>query len=178
MTTIERLSAGILDDLQEFIRATATAWMKAGLIKTNSWGVEIIVARRPGSDFNNADIYTFGYTAVDAENDEHWYLTNASSKNVICRETGMDSHEAVAVWQGLLAQLAGAYPSPGAIIDLAYGLIVGTSGFEGDEDLLFSRTIRNWLVMRLDRLGEAVLQDARVRGDQDGEAGADRFTRP
>lgn len=164
-------------ELRKFIEVTAAAWMTGGLVKENSYGVEILVARTPGADFTNATVLNVGETNPGVPHDTLWYRANAKGKNLICLATGMDSHEAVRTWQGLVAQIEGAYPWGGAVIDTHYGLIVGVSGFKEDEDILFARTIRNRAVMLLDRDGEAVLAVARARGEQAGLAGADRFTR-
>ncbi len=164
-------------DLDVFVEETAKAWINNGLVKLNSYGVELLVAERPGSNFTDAGKRWYGASNPLKEHLRAWYLENAHGKNLICLETGMDSHEAVRLWQGLVAQIEGAFPWGGAIIDLHYGLVIGTSGFKEDEDLLFSRTVRNRVVMMLDRAGAVHLDDARVRGEQEGEAGADRFTR-
>lgn len=173
----KRFTATMYDRLDFFIGVTADAWISEELVKPNSYGVELLVAERPGSDFTNTEKYLFGETRTGVEHHRGWYTDNAHGKNLICLETGMDSHEAVRLWQGLVAQIEGAFPWGGAIIDLHYGLIIGTSGFKEDEDLLFSRTVRNRVVMMLDRAGTVHLDDARSRGEQEGEAGADRFTR-
>lgn len=165
------------DDLGVFIPETAKGWMRGGLIKANSWKTVVLLASRPGSDFTDSERFDYGETMDGAEHGQGWYEDNVDGKNLICLETKMDSHEAIRLWPGLVAHLDGAFPWEGAIIDPVYGLIIGTSGFKGDEDLLFSRTVRNRIAMLLDRLGDTVLGDARVRGEQLGEAGADRFTR-
>jgi hypothetical protein len=175
--TMSRLSSDIIDLTQGFIQRTAKAWMEGRLIRCNSYGVEILVAQRPGSDFADAAARTFYWTLDGAEHGAPWYIDNAHGKNLICLATKMDSHEAVRSWQGLVRQIEGAFPWGGAVIDPNYGLIIGTSGFKEDEDILFSRTVRNFVVMHLDREGTGVLTDARDRGEQEGEAGADRFTR-
>lgn len=173
-----RLSIDISADLGAFIDLTAEAWMDGDMIRLNSWSTVILVAPRPGGDFSGYDRLEYGHTQDGAAHPRAWYTDNAHGKNIVCLETGRDSHEAVRLWQGLVRQLEDAFPWGGAVIDTDYGLIVGTSGFEEDEDILFSRTVRNRLVMLLDREGEDVLTDARQRGDQTGEAGTNRFTRP
>lgn len=172
-----RLSKNILRLTDDFIGYTAKAWMDHGIVTTNSYGVQLLIASRPGGDFSDGAVRAFGLTLPNTEHDEHWYIANASGKNLICLETNMDSHEAIATWPGLVRQIKGAFPWPGAVIDLHYGLCIGTSGFDGDEDLMFSRAIRNFIVMHLDREGKLVLDDAAARGELEGEAGADRFTR-
>lgn len=165
------------DDFVSTATTTATAWMSRGLIKTNSWGVVVLFAARPGSNFTIAERFTHKHDQAGAERDGSWYVDNADNKSLISKETGMDSHEAVRLYQGALAHLDGAFPWGGAVIDTAYGLIVATSGFKEDEDIFFSRTLRNRIVLQLDRLGDIVLGDARARGGQEGEAGADRWTK-
>ena len=159
--TDTRLTKSVLADLVDFTKVTAEAWVDAQLVKENSYGVELLVAPNPGANFEGASNYNFANTLNGAEHDHQWYLANAHGKNLICLETGMDSHEAVRLWQGLVKQIRGAFPWGGAVIDPAYGLIVGTSGFKEDEDILFSRTIRNRLVMLLDREGDDVIDDTR-----------------
>jgi hypothetical protein len=173
----DRVNDYELDLLEEFLTTTFEAWMAHGLIKPNSWGCVVLVAKKPGSDFTGAKRREFGSTREGAEHPRKWYIENADGKKVACLETGMDSHEAVRLWQGLVTGVEGIYPWGGAVIDTDYGLIVSISGFEEDEDILCSRTGRNRLVMMMDRAGEANLNDARQRGKQEGEAAADRFTR-
>jgi hypothetical protein len=174
---MSRLSSDIIDSTHQYIVATAHALMEAGLIRRNSYGLEMLVASQPGGDFTGAAMHTFGCTKDVAEHGTPWYIDNAHGKNLICVATKMDSHEAVRLWQGLVRQIEGAFPWGGAVIDLHYGLIIGTSGFKEDEDILFSRAVRNFVVMHLDREGTGVLTDARDRGEQKGDAAADRFTR-
>lgn len=175
MMTADRLSTAILEDLDTFVLENAKAWMASGRIKRNSFGVEILVAPLPGNDFGDAKRYYFGNTADDAIHDSAWYRENAGGKNDICLETGLDSLVAVRLYPGLIRQIDGAFPWGGAIIDAVYGLIIGTSGFKEDEDILFSQTIRNYLVMLLNREGEVAVASARERGEQTGAAGANRF---
>ena len=175
--TQSRLGTDIEADLNAFIHLTVEAWMDGEAIKHNSWGTVVLVAPRPGSDFGCLTRHEFGYTHAEAAHPRSWYVDNADGKNIVCLGTGLDSHEAVRLWQGLVRQLEGAFPWGGAVIDTDYGLIIGTSGFKEDEDILVSRTVRNWIVMMLDREGEDVLTDARDRGEQPNEAGADRFTK-
>lgn len=179
---VSRLGPDILADLNAFIPLTATAWMDGDAIKLNSYGVVILVAPLPGSDFTNAVMHEFGESMPNATYNEpglphnmEWYIENAQGKNLVSRHTGRDSHEAVRLYQGAVRYLRGAFPWGGAVIDTAYGLIVGTSGFKEDEDILVSRTVRNRIVMLLDREGDANLEAARDRGDKEGEDGADRF---
>jgi len=176
---LNRLSDAVVGDIGEFIRGTAEAWIDQRFLKRNSFGVEIYVAERPNStDFGDLGQsgLLFGNTLAGAEHDIDWYQENAHRKNLISAETGMDSHEAVRLWPGLLVQLEGGYPYGGAVIDIPYGLLIGTSGFEEDEDLMFSRAIRNCIVMLMDREGNEQLIDARRRGQRAGELGAERFT--
>lgn len=174
-----RLTQVITTDLQRFIRATASAWMNPaeGLVKRNSFGVEILVARQPRSEFAEADVHHFGASHFDMPHNNIWYEDNAHGKNLVCLATGMDSHEAVRLYQGALRNVDGAFPWGGAIIDKAYGIIVGVSGFKEDEDILFARTIRNYLVMLMDREGQSVLDNARSGGEDDATDPSDRFTR-
>src|SRR5258708_39201865 len=60
MTT--RLTGNILSDIDGFIDATATTWMGEKLIKRNSYGVEILVARLPSGDFATAFPHYLGET--------------------------------------------------------------------------------------------------------------------
>jgi hypothetical protein len=162
-----RLTLAITDDLRGFIDATATAWMDPinGFVKRNSYGIEILVAQRPGSDFNGAAVYNFGATIPDMPHNTVWYQENAHGKNLAALATGLDSHEAVRLYQGALWHVEeGVFPWGGAVIDKHYGICIGVSGFKEDEDILFARTIRNYLVMLLDREGEAILDEARERG--------------
>jgi hypothetical protein len=102
---------------------------------------------------------------------------NAHGKNLCCLAANMDSHEAVAVWQGLLVEEEGIFPWPGGIIDLNYGLCFAFSGCKPEEDVKIAREMRNHYVMLLDRIGQAMLLDARKRGEDDAEDPSDRFTR-
>lgn len=163
--------------LSEFVPATIESWIDAGLIKRNNYGVELRVAKAPGGNLAEADLYHYGFSVEGGNHDVEWYQKNAHGKILACLVTGRDSHEAVRLYQGVLANYEGIFPWGGAVIDQAYGIVVGTSGGKEDEDILVSRTIRNFLVMHLDRLGQAQLDDAHTRGEQEGEAGADRFTR-
>ena len=171
---IPRVTEEILQDLERFARKTAEVWQQAGLIKKNSFGVQLNLADAYGG-FRS--VASFHHSDPEAEHDGRWYVENANGKNIVCELTRLDSHEGVRLYQGVLAGVDGVFPWGGAIIDLAYGLIIGTSGFKEDEDILFSRTLRNYLVMLLDRAGQASLDEARQRGEQKGEPGADRFTR-
>lgn len=172
-----RISTENSSELQRFISVTASVWKNTRLVKENSYGVEILVAQKPGSDFNEATVINAGETVSGMPHDTLWYRENAKGKNLICLATGLDSLDAVRLYPGLVAQIRRAFPWGGAVIDTRYGIIVGVSGFKEDEDILFARTILNRLIMLLDREGESVLTDARTRGEQAGEAGADRFTR-
>ncbi len=174
---MSRISTDNTADIMKFIPATADAWMIDGLIKHNSYGVEILVFQTPGADFTNTTVLNAGETVQGMPHDTLWYRDNAKGKNLICLATGLDSLVAVRTYPGLVAQIEGAFPWGGAVIDACYGIIVGVSGFKEDEDILFARTILNRVIMLLDRDGEAVLADARTRGEQTGQAGADRFTR-
>lgn len=181
MSDMHRLSPAVIADLNDFIPDTAKAWIQGGRVKPNSWGVEVLalpMSLGSGWAGANYDRYVFSRTKPEGTHPGTWYVENAGGKNKICIFTGIDSHEAVRLYQGLVGRIHGAFPWGGAIIDLVYGIIIGTSGFKEDEDILFSRTIRNRTVMQMDREGELVIMDARRRGDQEGEAAADRFTRP
>jgi hypothetical protein len=170
------LSDDIINDLERFTKSTALAWVEDGLVKPNSYGVVVVASEQPGN-FDDTHSYRFGWTKTSAEHDMDWYIENALGKTLICQQSGKDSHEATRLWQGTLIGLEGAFAWGGAIIDIDYGLIIGTSGFKEDEDILFSRSVRNRCVMLLDREGKALLDDARQRGEQQGDAGANRFTR-
>lgn len=175
--TASRLSRDIIADLNAFIPLTAEAWMDGDAIKLNSYGVVILVAPQPGSDFTNAVPHEFGDSMPGKPHDMEWYIDNARGKNLVCKQVGKDSHEAVRLYQGAVRYLRGAFPWGGAVIDTAYGLIVGTSGFKEDEDILVSRTIRNRAVMLLDREGAAGLEDAHDRGSDGADDPSDRFIR-
>ncbi len=174
---MSRLTQANGDDLRNFITTTARVWMNLKLVKYNSFGVEVLIAQKPGSDFTNATVFNEGDNQSGTAHDTLWYRANAKGKNLICLTTGLDSYEAVRMYPGLVTQIDGAFPWGGAVIDTRYGIIVGVSGFKEDEDILFAKTILNRLVMLLDRDGNDVLIDARKRGEQAGQAGADRFTR-
>lgn len=174
---MSRLTVADCTDLKHFIAATASAWSGNELVKWNSYGVEILLATKPGSDFTNATVLNEGESRPNTAHDTMWYRYNAKGKNLICLATGMDSYEAVRTYPGLVARIEGAFPWGGAVIDTRYGIIVGVSGFKEDEDVLFARTILGRIVMLVNRAGNEVLIDARKRGEQAGQAGADRFTR-
>lgn len=150
------------------------AWRMAnGYVKSNAWGIEICIEVKDGPKV----LIAFGVSKEGDHHYEGWYIANARGKNLVCTSTGLDSHEAVRVWQGKLAMIDGVFPWGGAVIDEHYGLCIGFSGCKEDEDILIARDVRNWLIMHADRVGEALLKDARDRGEQEGRAGADRFTR-
>ncbi len=177
--TMSRLPVGLIHDLEFFIQQTALTWMSEGFIKQSPYGVEILVAGKAGDDFTDAAVYLFGeeqYKHPDPTHTVKWYQQNAHGKNIACLTAGMDSHEAVRLYQGALAEIEGIFPWGGGVIDSHYGVIVGVSGFKEDEDILLARTIRNFIVMWMDRHGQAYLDDARRRGEPDGETGRDRFT--
>lgn len=174
---MSRLTVADCTDLRHFIAATASAWSGNELVKWNSYGVEILLATKPGSDFTNATVLNEGESRPNTAHDTMWYRANAKGKNLICLATGMDSYEVVRTYPGLVARIEGAFPWGGAVIDTRYGIIVGVSGFKEDEDILFARTILGRVVMLVDRAGNEVLIDARKRGEQAGQAGADRFTK-
>jgi hypothetical protein len=71
--------------------------------------------------------------------------------------------------------LRGAFPWGGAVIDPAYGVIVGTSGFSEDEDIAFSRAVCSYVAMLLDREGTAAMMAARER-EHGEDAATARFT--
>lgn len=163
--------------LKRFAGSIILTLQRSDLIKVNSWGVEVLLAERPGSDFSELFFrLKFGRSLPEGKHDEDWYIQNAHGKNLVCLHTGMDSHEAVRTWQGTI-DIEGVFPWGGAVIDTHYGVCVGVSGFREDEDLMVARAIRNFIVMHLDRAGQAWLDDARARGADDAEDPADRFTR-
>lgn len=177
MGTQNRLTEQQCDELVQFMEETANAWRDAGLVKLNSYGVEILFTERAGSGFAHAERLAFGHTLDGAEHDEFWYVDNAHGKNLISVETGLDSLTAIRLVPGVVAGIEGAFPWGGAVIDLAYGVVVGVSGFQEDEDILFAQTILARIALMLDRDGDNLLDDARQRGKQPGDAGADRFTK-
>jgi hypothetical protein len=177
MSENRRLIMAQYEQVAAMVRAVLDAWRKAGLIKGNSYAVTIRVGLRPGGDLSRCDHYAIKDSVEGAEHDGDWYEENADSKGIICRETGMDSHEAVRLYPGLIAHLNGAYPYGGGVIDLLYSLLICTSGFEEDEDIMISYLVLDLVIMMLDRTGQAMADDADRRGDQPGPAGADRFTR-
>lgn len=165
--------------LKQFTGSIILTLQRCDLIKVNSWGVEVLVAERPGAASSFDELYLrvkFGRSLPEGKHDERWYIANAHGKNLVCLHTGMDSHEAVRTWQGTI-DIEGAFPWGGAVIDTHYGVCIGVSGFREDEDLMVARAIRNFIVMHLDRAGQAWLDDARARGEDDAADPADRFTR-
>lgn len=172
-----RLTPAMLEDIEYFITATIRSWQENDLIKVNSYAVLIRVAQRPfggfESDFSD---HTFGDSRHDAEHDYDWYAENVLGKAKACEVARMDSHEAVRRHPGALAYENGTFPWGGATYDALNGLIVSVSGFREDEDILFAHTVRNFVVMLLDRFGQLRIDDARQRGELEGEEGANRFT--
>ncbi|MBI2798112.1 hypothetical protein HYX70_02290 [Candidatus Saccharibacteria bacterium] len=162
--------------IEDFTTATVSAWMDAGIIKTNSWGVWL-EADDPNGDFENAVDHRFGFDHPEGKHDAEWYIANAKGKCEACFATGKDSHEAVRTWQGMLNGVDGIFPWGGAIIDTDYGICVGVSGFREDEDLMVARAIRNFIVMLLDRKGQNYIDETRARGKDDAPDPSDRFTR-
>ena len=170
-----RLSDAVLAGLDRMISVTAQAWIDAGLVERNSYGVQVVVAPRPGSDFEGASRHSFTHDVEGSQLAGDWFVDNVAGKIRICETTGMDSHLAIRVHPGSVVGLRGAFAWGGAIIDPAYGLIVGTSGFHEDEDMLFSRTVLAHLTMALDREGLAALTAARER-EHGEDAATARFT--
>jgi len=166
-----RLSEGVLESVAKMISVTAHAWIDAGLVERNSYGVEVVVAPRPGADFAGATRHCFDADVEGSERPGEWFVDNAAGKNRICEATGMDSHVAIRLVPGSISGLRGAFPWGGAVIDSARGVIVGTSGFHEDEDILFSLAVRHHVAMLLDRDGAGELMAARER-----ELGADATT--
>ena len=173
-----RLTEEIAEDLGKFVHATADAWIAAGLIKPNSWGVEIQIAQQLGDNFDFADGIIFCDDHPKGKHRGDWYVDNGQKKNLVSLETGMDSLVAVRLHPGLIVGLKTGFPWGGAVIDTVYGILVGPSGFREDEDVNFARTIRDRVVMLLNRQGQAMLDDARNRGKDDAEDPSDRFIRP
>jgi len=176
---LDRLSPGIIQSLERFITTTVDAWMTAGTVTVASYAVEILATDTlTGWAFDRGIGATFGATHPSAQHSKDVFIQSAHGKSVISMVTGLDSHEAIRLKPGLMAQLDGGFPWGGAIVDREYGLIVATSGFEAeDEDILVSRTVLSYLRRTIDRAGEAMIDAARRRGELGGEAGADRFTR-
>ena len=170
-----RLSEGVLASVAKMIAVTAKAWIDAGLVERNSYGVEVVVAPRPGADFAGATRHAFEGDIEGSERSGEWFVDNAAGKNRICEATGMDSHVAIRLAPGSVSGLRGAFPWGGAVIDSARGVIVGTSGFHEDEDILFSIAVSHHLAMLLDREGAAELMAARER-ERGADATTARFT--
>jgi hypothetical protein len=170
-----RLSDGVLAGLRQVIEVTGRAWIDAGLVAKSSYGVVVMVAAGPGGNFEGAATHSFAHDVEGAAHPGAWFVDNANGKIRICVATGMDSHVAIRLRPGALAGLGGAFPWGGAICDRGYGVIVGTSGFHEDEDIVFSRTVRNHLTMLLDREGSAALGAARER-EHGPDAATARFT--
>lgn len=170
-----RLSDSVLAGLRQMISVTGQAWIGAGLVASNSYGVEVVVAAGSGAGFEGASRHSFEHDVDGSERGGAWFVANAAGKNRICEATGTDSHVAIRLHPGSVIGLRGAYPWGGAVIDPARGVIVGTSGFHEDEDILFSRAVRDHLAMLLDREGAAVVSSAREREHGDDAATA-RFT--
>ena len=169
------LSEGTLADLARMIRVTGHAWIDAGLVQNNSYGVVVALAAGPGGSFEGASRYSFPHDIEGSKLGGDWFVDNVAGKIRICEATGVDSHLAIRLHPGALVGLRGAFPWGGAIIDPAYGLIVGTSGFHEDEDIVFSRAVRSYLAMLLDREGTAALMAARER-EHGPDAATARFT--
>jgi hypothetical protein len=170
-----RLSDSMLADLRRMISVTGQAWIDAGLVENNSYGVQVVLAARAGTDFEGASRHSFPHDVEGSELGGAWFVDNVAGKIRICEATGTDSHVAVRLHPGALVGLRGVFPWGGAIIDPAYGMIVGTSGFHEDEDILFSQTVRSHLAMLLDREGTAALMGARER-EHGEDAATARFT--
>ncbi len=170
-----RLSDGVLSALSTMIAVTGRAWIDAGLVRNNSYGVVVVVAPGPGSDFEGASRHSFDHDVEGSELPGAWFVDNATGKSRICEATGLDSHVAIRLHPGTVVGLRGAFAWGGAIIDPAYGVIVGTSGWSEDEDILFSRAVRAHLAMLLDREGTAALMAARER-EHGPDAATARFT--
>ncbi len=170
-----RLSESVLADLRRMISVTGQAWIDAGLVRNSSFGVQLLVAERPGSDFEGASRHSFPHDVDGSELAGAWFVDNVAGKARICEATGMDSHVAIRINPGSVVGLRGAFPWGGAVIDPAYGLIVGTSGFSEDEDIAFSRAVGSYVAMLLDREGTAALMAARER-ERGEDAATARFT--
>ncbi len=170
-----RLSDSVLSALDRLITVTGHAWMDAGLVVRHSYGVEIVVARHAGGRFDGAARHAFERDVAGSQLGGAWFVGNAAGKNRICETTGMDSHVAIRLHPGSVLGLSGAFPWGGAVIDAARGVIVGTSGWNEDEDILFSQMVRSHLAMLLDREGTALLMAARER-EHGPDAASARFT--
>jgi len=172
---VTRLSESTLADLARMIRVTGRAWIDAGLVQNNSYGVVVVLAATPGASFEGASRHSFPHDIEGSTLGGDWFVDNVAGKIRICEATGSDSHLAIRLHPGALVGLRGAFPWGGAIIDPAYGMIVGTSGFHEDEDIVFSRAVRGYLAMLLDREGTTALMAARER-EHGPDAATARFT--
>ncbi len=170
-----RLSESVLADLRRMIAVTGQAWIDAGLVANNSYGVQVLVAAQAGSDFEGASRHSFPHDVEGSALGGAWFVDNVAGKIRICEATGVDSHVAIRLHPGAVVGLRGAFPWGGAVIDPARGVVVGTSGFHEDEDIAFSQTVRNYLAMLLDREGTAALMAARER-EHGEDAATARFT--
>jgi len=54
-----RLSESMLAELRRMISVTGQAWIDAGLVRNSSFGVQLLVAERAGSDFEGALRHSF-----------------------------------------------------------------------------------------------------------------------
>ncbi len=182
-----RLTAAQVQDIFGFAMETTTEWMAGGRITRNSWGLVMAVTRLPNIwdwEHVSLDVYEHGDSLLGAaynENgkahDEAWYIENAHGKKEVCLGAQMDSMEAVLLYPGIVRHLERTYPWGGGVFDGKYGIIIAVSGFAELEDILVARTIRNYAVMKMDVGGNKVIADAHRRGEQQGDAAADRFTR-
>lgn len=170
-----RLNQGALANLRRMITVTGRAWVDAGLVTKNSYGVVVTVARAPGANFEGASEHEFPEDVEGSPLPAAWFVENARGKSRICESTGLDSHVAIRLHPGSVIGLRGAFPWGGAVIDTAHGLIVGTSGLHEDEDILFSLLVRDYLTMLLDREGTDTLMAARER-ERGEDAATARFT--
>lgn len=183
-----RLSPSQVDDIFDFAKFTARAWRKYSFIEDSSWSFVMAVTRLPDIrdwSLSNLDVYEhYGYDLQGAAYNEPgkphnaaWYRENAHGKKEICLGARMDSMEAVLLYPGIVRHLPRAFAWGGGVFEDQYCMIFTTSGFTEKQDILFSRTMRNYAVMIMDDEGDEVIADAHKRGKQLGEAAADRMTK-
>ena len=150
--------------LRNFITATMGVWRVPSVFGDGAYAIELLVARTAGANFEGCNTYTFGQRSASNLNSEaevRRCLIDAHGMNQVCLITGMDSHEAIATWQGLLIGRGDEICAlGGAVIDVHYGLCVAVNGLRNELQCLFvARMIRNLIVMAFDMAGIVELQD-------------------
>jgi hypothetical protein len=171
---IDRLGLAVAD-IETYVREMVAWRMQNGSVKHNSWGIEIQILDISDREAQ-PEYIVLGSTLPGAGHNDEWYMDNANGKNRVGIATGLDSHVALSLYPGLLAEVDGVFPWGGAVADKPYGLYLAFSGGRPDEDLLVVRDVHNWLVMHADRVGRSRIQAALDRGHQDGRPGHSRFT--